>query len=213
MDLSSITSPGRAASRIESSIKRELREEDLLLLASAAPIAALPIKKLSERHHRLARLLAAGEKPGVAGIICGYEPSRVSILQASPAFRELMEFYRDLKDREFAGTFEQLAGLGSDAVGLLRERLEEQINPTDETIPIGVGALLEIAKMSLDRSGLGPTSTQKNLNVNINFASRLDEARRRARSTALGIIDAEVIETPEGGANQRTPFESEGPRP
>ena len=187
LDINSLATPGRRAHAVESSVRRELRPEDLLLLATAErAVPVLPLKSLTERHHRLARLLAAGTKPGEAGIICGYEAARVSNLQTSPAFKELIAFYADVKDREFASTFEQLAGLAHDATMKLREKLE-----SDEE-ELTIGQLLEIGKFAADRAGLGPSSTTKQVNVNINFAARLDEARRRARES-LGIIDAVIL--------------------
>lgn len=186
-DIHSLTSPGRPPAKVETSLRRALRPEDLMLMAtSERAVPVLPLKTLTERHHRLARLLAAGSKPGEAAIICGYEPARVSNLQTSPAFQELIAFYRDIKDQEFASTFEQLAGLAHDATMKLREKLED---PEED---LTIGQLLEIGKFAADRSGLGPSS-KTTTEVNVNFASRLDEARRRARQSLSTIIDAEVI--------------------
>ena len=184
-----LTSPGRRAAEPTASITREISEADLAFLAATERnVQPISIKRLSERHHQLARVLAGGEKPGVAAIICGYEPSRVSILQQSPAFKELIEFYRDIRDREFQSTFEILGGLARDAVSELASRLEE------EPEKIGTGTLMELAKLSLDRSGTGPTSTQKTFNVNLNLSDRINEARERAKRAARGEIMIEAAE-------------------
>ena len=50
------------------------------------------IKRLTHRHHNLARTLASGVKPGDAAIMCGYSPCRGFILQTTPAFNRLGHF-------------------------------------------------------------------------------------------------------------------------
>src|SRR5690348_6944168 len=85
---------GRAAKAVSASVIRELDETDLALLADEKGSKAAPLKRISERHHALARCLASGMAPGNAAITCGYAPSRVSILLDDPAFQELLAFYR-----------------------------------------------------------------------------------------------------------------------
>ena len=189
LDLDSLTRPGRKAAVFTAETARELAPADLALLATRS-VQAPEIKKLTERHHMVARALASGLKPGEVAIATGYDGARISILQASPAFRELVAFYSDAKDQVFAETMGQLAGLAKDAVMELRDRLEEKPEEFSN------GMLLEISTKMLDRSGHGPSSTSQNLNVNVVLGSRLEAARQRARNVALGIIDI----TPESAA-------------
>jgi hypothetical protein len=191
LDLVSLTSRGRKPSPQVAEVVRSADEADLASLALPAP-GALEIKRLSERHHGLARALARGIPPGEAAVMYGYEPSRVSILQASPAFVELLSFYREKVDAEFADFASQMGGLAADAVGILRDRLEA--DPDAATL----GQLLEIAKFGADRTGFGPQAKTE-VTVKTELGSRLMAARQRLeeqrRLSLSGIADAEVIET------------------
>jgi hypothetical protein len=133
----------------------------------------MELKKIGERHHALARALASGLKEGEAAALVGYDPSRVSVLKANPAFRELLDLYRDNADAQFMDFHARLAGVAKDAIGEVHRRLEEA--PEE----IGLDALLNIVKMGADRTGHGP-STKQDVTVNINLAERLESARKRA---------------------------------
>lgn len=165
---------GRAVGKVVAEVEGELTTADLLTLGEEKGSTATPIKKLRQRHHALARALADGLPAGEAGIMCGYSASRVSILLGDKTFQELIEFYSGTKRERYLEMHELIAGLAEDAVEELTERLET--SPEDIT----VGQLLEISKMSLDRSGYGPTSTAT-VNVNVGLAEKLQKARQRAQ--------------------------------
>lgn len=178
LDIANLSARGRRAVPLEAQVVRELRGEDLALLAQPGEIQPIELKRLSDRHHGLARALASGISEGEAAVMFGYDQSRVSILKSSPAFRELLELYRDVKDTEFADMTARLAGLAKDAVLILQDRLEDA--PED----ISTGQLLQIATMGADRTGHGPTSKQE-VNVTHNLAARLDAARQRAKAAMI----------------------------
>ena len=185
LDVERLTKPGRRVAAIGGSVVRELAPSDLEALGEAGHSEPTELKRLSDRHHALARMLALGEPMSVVCSALGYTPSRVSVLKASPAFQELLALYQDEKQEQFVDFVARAAGLATDAVGVLQDRLEEK--PDD----VSTNALIEIAKMAADRSGNGPTSTQ-NTNVSVDLGERLRAARERAR--AAQTIDAEVIE-------------------
>lgn len=185
LDVRELTKPGRRVAAIGGSVVRELVPSDLEALGEAGHTGAVELKRLSDRHHALARMLALGEPMSVVCSALGYTPSRVSVLKASPAFQELLALYQDEKEAGFADFVSRAAGLATDAVSVLQDRLEEQ--PED----VSTNALVEIVKMAADRSGNGPTSTQ-NTNVSLDLGERLRAARERAR--AAQVIDAEVVE-------------------
>jgi hypothetical protein len=185
LDLFADVRPGRRAVETTAVFVREIRPADLALLASGTSIKPISVKKLTERHHGLARLLASGVSPGEAAIIMGYEGSRVSILQGDPAFEELIEFYRDKVDLEFSAVMGQIAGLSKDLILELRDRLE------DDPEKFSIGQIRELLGLTLDRSGFGPTHKQVT-DVNINLSSRLDMARERARAARLIDITPEI---------------------
>jgi hypothetical protein len=164
---------GRARKPVEATVVRELDATDLVLLDEEKGSRAPPIKRLSERHHALARMLAGGMGSGEAAIVCGYAPSRVSILLDDPAFRELLSFYREDVTAQYRDLHQRLSGLALDAAEEIASRLE------DEPEKIAIGQLLEITKMGADRTGHGPQTSSMNMNVNVDLAGRLEAARKR----------------------------------
>src|SRR6056297_3401108 len=94
---------GRPRKPLEAEAVRPLEQADLELASTVERNSQPPaIKRITDRHHALARLLAAGTPEGEAALILGYDNSRVSILKQSPAFQELLDLYRAEVDREFA---------------------------------------------------------------------------------------------------------------
>lgn len=145
-------SRGRAALPIEAELCRELGENDVALLSSPRGISAPPLRELRESHHRLAQLLSQGLKAVEVSAITGFSQSRISILKADPAFKELMEHYSQVRENAFADLQQQLSSLSADALGVLRDRLLD--SPEGFSNP----QLVETLKTLLDRSGYGPTS-------------------------------------------------------
>lgn len=166
---------GRASKPLTAVQARELDSVDVALLAEEKGSKAPALKRLSERHHALARCLASGMEPGDAAITCGYVASRVSILQADPAFQELLAFYRQDVNTKYLDMHGVLAGLSLDAAMELRHRLEDEMESNEKKF--NVTALIELTKLGADRTGFGPQSSQ--VNVNVDLAGRLQAARER----------------------------------
>lgn len=181
LEVGDLRTRGRAAIAVSAAVVRELDETDVALLAAEKGSVAAPLKRLSERHHALARCLASGMGPGDAAITCGYVASRVSILQSDPAFQELVHFYREDVNRQYLGMHQVLAGLSLDAATELHERLTEDMNADEKKI--SVGQLVELTKLGADRTGFGPQSSQ--VNVNVDLATRLEAARKRISARPL----------------------------
>lgn len=180
-----IRTSGRAAKAVTAVEVRELGDSDLALLATERGIEAQPLKRLGERHHALARALAAGTAPGEAAVIVGLTGSRVSILLSDPTFQELVEFYREKVDAAFVNMQETLAGLAHDAASELRMRLED--TPEDIT----VNQLIELTKLGADRTGYGPSSKQEH-SFSSGIADRMQEARERVAKRKLIDITPEA---------------------
>lgn len=126
LNIVDLSGPGRPAKPLEAVTIGELTAADLELAAMTERHSQPPaIKRITDRHHALARLLAAGTPEGEAAMILNFDNSRVSILKQSPAFQELLALYRSEVDREFATTLDHMAGLSRDALLELRERLED----------------------------------------------------------------------------------------
>lgn len=181
---------GRASRPMSAVEVRELDGTDIALLQEERGTSAPPLKRLSERHHALARCLASGMEDGDAAITCGYVASRVSILKADPAFQELLAFYRAGVNEKYLDMHGVLSGLSLDAAMELRERLEIDIESDEKKIT--VTQLMELTKLGADRTGFGPQTSQ--LNVNVDLAGRLQAARERValrRITSEGTVDGD----------------------
>jgi hypothetical protein len=183
MDLSAeiFRTRGRAAKPISAAVVRELDRADMVLLSQEKGSTPSAVKRLTERHHALARNIASGMPIGEAAILQGYTINRVSILQSDPAFKELLSFYREDAQRPYRDLHVRLSGLASDAAEELSNRLEEK--PEDIT----VGQLMELTKMGADRTGFGPSAT--NVQVNVDLAGRLEAARKRVALRKLTVIE------------------------
>jgi len=126
VDVERLAGPGRLAQPVDYEVVREVSEADLQALASKNLGSEPPaLKRITDRHHALARLLAAGTPESEAALITGYDISRISILKNSPAFQELLSLYRKEKDLEFTSTIERAARVSNTALAILEDRLEE----------------------------------------------------------------------------------------
>lgn len=181
LDLDALRTRGRAPNPPSATIIRALEASDLVLLDTEKGSTAPPLKRISERHHALARHLASGMGESEAAIICRYSPSRISILKADPAFRQLLNFYQAEVRNQYIDLHSQLSGLSADAASILAERLEE------EPEKISVGQLMEITKMGADRTGFGPQTSQ--VNINVDLAGRLEAARKRVAEQRGKVIE------------------------
>lgn len=151
------------------------REEGELLHSRRWPLPPSPLKRLSQRHHAVARAIASGQMTDVEIAACyNYHKQNIVILRQDPTFMELVEFYRARADAEVMSTFERLSGVAADALDLIEERMQDP----EERQKISVDQAIRIATMGTDRTGLGPTSKQE-VNVNVGLAERMERARKR----------------------------------
>lgn len=126
LDVVSIRGRGRKTKPIEAEFARELTLIDLQANDFEQGVKAPALTKITDRHHALAKLLAVGNSPAECSAILGYNSSRISILQADPAFQELLSLYREKVDETFVSTLDHMAGLQNDALLELRDRIETQ---------------------------------------------------------------------------------------
>lgn len=189
LDLSPAVLRGNAGAPLTVEVVREITPADLHLLATANRQTKVPeLKRISDRHHMLARLLAAGVPDNEAALTCGYEAPRVWILKNSPAFQELLDLYREQVQEHYIGMLDHMAGLGRDALLELRDRLED--NPED----FSIDDLRKILNDMGDRTG-APRKSEQHREVTVNLGDRLEAARERARQARLRVIeDAEIVE-------------------
>lgn len=125
LNIDKAASRGRRAIPLDVEVVREIDESDLALLNEPSSTQAPALKRITDRHHSLARLLASGTPEQEAAAIVGFTNSRVSILKADPSFEELLALYRKEVNAQFSTTLEHMAGLSRDALLELRDRMEE----------------------------------------------------------------------------------------
>lgn len=176
---------GRAVIPVEARIERELTLADIEGLKEVRGTEPRLLKRVSDRHHSLARLIAAGMEHNKAELVVGYEPGRASILKQDPMFQQLIEFYRSQESKAVRDLGEKLSGIASDALDEIADRLED----AEERKKISLGNLMKLGEMGADRTGFGPSSTQTNVNIHVGLADRLAAARKRAQEATGLMLD------------------------
>lgn len=186
--------PGRPAAPLTAEVERELTVADARMLEVDRGTEAPALKRLTDRHHSVARLLASGMAPGEVAAVVGYSLSHISILQGDPSFRELLKTYRGVQDAEFRTVHERLAGVAADALDLISERLEDE----EQRAKITTIQAMEIVRLGADRTGHGPQSSTTSINVHVGLAERMEAARKKARAASEPkLIDATSREAAE----------------
>ena len=158
----------------------ELTVEDLAALSAGGGLKAIPIKKLSERHHALARSIAGGMGQKEAAYQHAYTPTRVGMLMRDTSFLELVEHYRAVPDALYADLHERLAGMSLDAADEINRRMEDDANREEGADPkISLGQLRDIMVVAADRTGFGPATKSTHIHLHANLAEKLEAARKR----------------------------------
>lgn len=185
LGLQSPRTNGRTPKAVTAVERRELGPADLQSREVEIGGGADSLKRLSTKHHNLARMLAQGVRVAEAAPAVGYTPTRVSMLNADPAFKELVAFYKRDLDIAWMDMHEKLAALSSDAVEELSDRLENDPESMDDEM------LKSLVTLGADRTGYGPSSsTTQTVKVSVGLADRLSAARKRVSEAN----EARVIE-------------------
>lgn len=165
---------GRRSEPLHMEVRRELNGADVEELLNPSPkgVKTMPLAKLRNTHHLLARLLAEGRSGAECSAMTGYSPSRISILKSDPAFVELVHHYQGQVEEIFVNVHERLAALGMSTIEELMERLEHDPDA------ISNRELMELASLCLDRSSAPPKNkasggggTGSAVSVSVNFVS------------------------------------------
>lgn len=152
-------------------------------VVTSTPGGESRLKRLKERHHALARGLAAGLSVVNLSAMTGYTPERIYTLQNDPTFIELLQGYKAQKDTIVIDLTERLTRIAQDALDELTERLE--VEP--EKVPTSL--LMEFVKLGADRTGFGPSFT-KNVNHKVGLADRFEAAAERLKN--LDLVATEI---------------------
>jgi hypothetical protein len=191
LDGTHVRTLGRPAKPPDVEIIGEVTDADIELLETPRPPqAASPGVKLKDRHHSVARLLAAGHKPWEVCAMTGYSASHLSLLQGDPAFEDLLSFYR--KHADAAGA--DLPGRVRDTAALAVTRMAERLESEEM---LDFGELTKATRDLLDRAGHSPKTT-KEVNITIGLAERVEQARQRAIAARQVILESTAEPEPAG---------------
>lgn len=177
LDLSPRTR-GRAARPPKAEVIRDLTPADLDLLQAPRDSHAPRVLRFRDSHHRVAMCFASGMTPRAVAAQTGYSLSRLSILQADPAFKDLIQTYRASSEATYAEFTDIALGNMVRAERIVEDSLEAIGDREAPLDPGELRPLLDIISDRADRFGY-PKRTQ-NLNINVDFAGRLEAARRRS---------------------------------
>lgn len=170
---------------------RELTRDDLATLRE--PRANVLITKtLRDSHHRVARLLAMGLRPGEVASRTGYSNQRISTLSKSPAFQELIAGYRKMADDAFLESQDDFYDIAFANMLKAERMLSDKLDDADaagETLP--TRDLIAISRDAADRFGYGKHTSSTNLNVD--FAAKLEAAKARSARPDLKLVPAPAI--------------------
>lgn len=173
---------GRISSKLEITSVRNLRREDLELVKEKRTVPV--VKRLRDTHHKLARLIASGLRPAQAAAESGYAIASVYILQADPAFQDLVAAYRkDVHEAYISGEEERYKTATDVNLKALRHINDHFDKADEEGELIPIGRALQVFSDTADRTGLVKKSVQTNINVD--FAARLEKAIRKSKDVRL----------------------------
>lgn len=158
------------------------------LLPEARPLKYKRLRRIRDSHRMVARLLVLGLGPGEVAKRLGYSPGTLTRLQADPAFQELMAQYRAEVDHEFlAGTDDYFELLRQNAIAAERMLSDRLAMAEEDEELLSTRELISISRDGADRIGYGRRSTQ--VNVNLDFAAKLDAAINRSKSAGQVLAD------------------------
>ena len=165
-----------------------------ILQAALDPSASAPaqprtaLQRLSNRHHKLARLLAQGFAEGKAAVVCNYSPARVSSLKHDVSFSALVEHYKGETAEAMQDFRDQLKDAGVDALMELQYRLE------NDPEAISNKMLVEMVKMVADRTGYAvQTKHEHEHSHEHSFARQIEIARKNApKMLSENVLEAET---------------------
>jgi hypothetical protein len=131
--------------------------------------------------------LAEGLTPAEVSVRTGYSGSRISILQADPAFQDLVEVYR-VGERE---TFDLAQERIRTAALTALTHIEDQLEADPDAIPMKTK--IDLFTALADRGGLAPPkSAGAQVTVNVT-ASRERINAARARAFGPDVIEGTVL--------------------
>lgn len=162
---------------------RELSRDEIAQLRDQRTVPV--VQRLRDPHHRLARCLAAGLRDEDAGLQSGYSVGSVRVLKRDPSFQNLVAEYRKDVNASFRESQDHYHELSISNMMKAERQIAEHLERADEAgelVPLN--RLLALTADKADRFGYGKRQT--NVNVNVDFAARLERASVRS----MKVIDS-----------------------
>lgn len=136
------------------------------------------LKRIRDHHHLLAKLVAAGHRTGEIASMTGMSISRISILKGDPTFQELVARYREKMEAVELDAYKEILTIEAAIYRLAAEETIARLMDAPESF--GNRDLLDMQSNAADRLGVAKISRSQNVNVNVDLAESLAEARKRA---------------------------------
>lgn len=145
------------------------------------PIQRPTISRLRDSHHRIAWLLATGWTDVHISEALGISAARIGQLKRDPTFAELLASKRAHVDASHRDAIDETLGAMTATVVKAERLIIDQLEESEETgVPLPLRDLARITADRYDRLGYAKKSV--NVNVNIDFAAKLEAAISRSRS-------------------------------
>jgi hypothetical protein len=158
---------------------RPMTKDDIEAIRQPSNRGAV-IAKLRDSHHIVARCFASGLTLKETAERTGYSLGRLTILKSAPAMVELVARYRDEDTAAWRESrdhfYDYVHSAGVKAWRMINDQLDEA-DQNGEPIPLKT--LQGIGDSAADRTG--PSKKSTNININADFASKLEAAINRSK--------------------------------
>lgn len=156
---------------------RPITKDDLQGLRE--PSHRTPLQRLRDSHHNVARLIASGLSNIAIASRTGFSLQRIVQLKTDPAMIELIARYRDKVDEVWKESIDDYMSLATANMLKAERQISDKLDAADEAGELlPTRELIAISRDAADRFGYGKKTT--NLNVNVDFAAKLEAARARS---------------------------------
>lgn len=176
-------------------LAQEMREKNWARALARAPSA---IQQLRMGHQQLAQLLGRGVDAREAAFALGRSVHSVNLLLQDPAFKDLVEYYRQQSEERQFDAYGRLVTLGGTALEILQERLEEAPERFTNN------ELRQIIESTMDRSAApargageraGSGRSEKGFSLHVQFVT----PQAAGASEPPKLIEAQIVEEPKNG--------------
>lgn len=173
----------RAKTKVEIISVQPIARDDLHILEGKRQMPTT--QTMRDTHHRVARMFAAGLRPMEIASRSGYSYQRIYTLSKDPAFQNLIENYRNMVNESYRETVddfhETMVEARHGAMRQIKDKLE-MAEENGELLP--TRELISIVELTADRTGYGKKETK--VNINVDFAARLERAVDRKKKLIEG---------------------------